>query len=93
MFDNITDKRIKNRKIKKVTKSLNANSNSHARHFDYNFCKDLGLSVELLNNDEKLLDIVMQIYFYFQIISSANKISKIICNQLDVSYIQKYFVG
>lgn len=56
---------------------------------NYNYCKELGLNVELLNEDVTLLDIVMQIYFYFQIISSSNKVSKIICNQFDTSYVRK----
>ena len=90
MFKN--DKNSKNT-IKKIANSLNANSNSHARHFDYSYCKNIGLKVRLLEEDEKLNDIVMKIYYFYQVIGLASHIAKLITNQKKNCYIKTLAVN
>jgi ClpP class serine protease len=55
----------KNNKIKRIIKELGDHSInlSHARHIPLEKCKDLGLKIEALEDDQKLQDLVLNIHF------------------------------
>lgn len=60
MFDSEKD----SEKIDKIIKGLNENekSKSHGRHFDLEFCDNLGLKIEKLEDDQELQDKVLSIH-------------------------------
>lgn len=61
MFKNDFDA---DKKIEKIMDELSEHESSkvHDRHYDFNKCKDLGLSVTSLENDQKLQDLVLDLY-------------------------------
>lgn len=75
------------KKIEKIINTLNSNTGSHAKHFDYDFCKSLGLKVEKLEEDQKLQDLVLSVYHCCTISANCTLTIKIIENNLDKSYI------
>ncbi len=74
-------------KAKKIVKKLNANNKSHGRHFTYDFCKDLGLNVELLEDDPELESLVLNLHTAYTLTFNNSNASKIIENHLGDSYI------
>ncbi len=62
MFDerNPEDKKV----IDKIVKALNENKNSksHGRHLDVDFCSNLGLKIERLEDDQELQDKVLSVH-------------------------------
>lgn len=90
MFDKNNDKEI----IENIVGILNEHSESknHGRHYDINFCKNAGLKITPLEDDNKLQDAVLSIhhaYMHTLSISSAVKIienhnGKAIVNLVDV---------
>lgn len=71
----------------KITKLLNVNTGSHSKHFDVDDCRNMGLVVSALENDNHLQDVVLSIYHCLSIIGSSTAICKIICNHLGREYI------
>lgn len=71
------------KKIAKIIKVLNSNktSKSHSRHFPIEFCKQIGLKIIELENDNKLQDLVLSIYHICNITISRTNAIKIIENQ------------
>lgn len=75
------------KKVKKIVGKLNANNKSHSRHFTYDFCKDLGLKVEALEEDQELQEFVLSVHHAFVITMDATNATKIIENQVGTRYI------
>lgn len=74
-------------KVQKIVSILNANNKSHSKHFSLKFCKELGLKIEELEQDQQLQDLVLSIHYAFIITFDNTTVSKIIENQLSRRYI------
>lgn len=83
MFKNEND----HDKIINIVNILNSNAGSHAKHFDYDFCKNIGLQVEKLEDNQKLQDLVLSVYHCCSICANSTLMIKIIENNLNKSYI------
>lgn len=77
----------KTKTIDNIVKKININTGSHAKHFDYEYCKNIGLLVKPLESDQKIQDTVLSIYHACQICNDTAKVRKIIENNLGQSYI------
>lgn len=75
------------KKVKSILDVLNSNNGSHSRHFNYDFCKDLGLNVDSLENDQVLQDLVLSVHHSFIITLDSTPATKIIENQYGIRYI------
>ncbi len=87
MFADETNGADKKRKISKIVNKLNANNKSHSRHFTYEFCKNLGLKVSLLEENQELQEAVLSVHHAFIITLDATNATKIIENQCGDRYI------
>lgn len=74
-------------KAKSILKTLNANNKSHGRHFTYDFCKNLGLNVELLSADPDVEDLVLDLHNAYTATFMVAPATKIMENQFGRSYI------
>jgi ATP-dependent protease ClpP protease subunit len=61
---------------------------SHARHLSATKCKDIGLKIEMLEEDQKLQDIVLTLHHACIHTLSATACFKIIENHAGIAYIQ-----
>lgn len=88
MFSDLKGKR-KTDVIKKISSNLNENNNSktHGRHFNIDFCKDIGLKVERLEDDDNFQDIILSLHHANMLSISSAPVVKIIENQNGKSYI------
>ena len=77
----------KKKKISKIVNKLNANNKSHSRHFTYDFCKNLGLKVTALEDDQELQEAVLSVHHSFVITIDATPAAKLIENQTGSRYI------
>lgn len=76
-------------KAEKITSCSNVNTGSHAKHFDAEDCRRIGLRIRDLESDNRLQDLVLSIYHCLTIMADRMSISKIICNHKDKMYIVK----
>lgn len=74
------------KKVQRIRGKLNSNNMSHARHFDFDFCRKLGLKVEALEDDPELQDLVLSVHHAFTISMDYHPISKVIQNHLGAQY-------
>ena len=81
------DRQIVDSKVKTIVNKLNANNKSHSRHFTIDFCKNLGLNVIALEEDQKLQEAVLSVHHAFVITLDATPATKIIENQFGFRYI------
>lgn len=88
MFPSIPTKE-RNKRIKKIIGGLNLNDGSHARHYDFAKCYDLGLNVKLIEDDQTLQDLVLSVYHSFSITAQSTPAAKIIENQIGKAYISQ----
>lgn len=86
MFEGENSKDV-NKKVKSIVGKLNANSKSHSRHFTFDFCKQLGLKVEALEDDQELQELVLSVHHAFVITLDATPATKIIENQNGARYV------
>lgn len=86
MFEGEDSKDV-SKKVKGIVGKLNANNKSHSRHFTYDFCKELGLNVEALEDDQDLQELVLSVHHAFVITLDATPATKIIENQNGSRYI------
>lgn len=86
MFEGEDPKDV-SKKVKGIIGKLNANNKSHSRHFTYDFCKELGLKVDALENDQDLQELVLSVHHAFVITLDATPATKIIENQNGSRYI------
>ena len=75
------------KKVTKILNKLNANNKSHSRHFTVEFCKSLGLNVEMLEEDQELQDLVLSIHHAFIITFDTSNATKIIENHLGARFV------
>ncbi len=75
--------------IKNIIRGLNLNDGSHSRHYDFNKCKELGLNVKLIEEDQILQDLVLSVYHSFCITVQGTQAAKIIENHLGNAYISQ----
>lgn len=61
---------------------------SHSRHLSAEKCKELGLAVESMEDDQKFQDAVLSVHHAFMHTLSATPAFKIIENHLGIAYIQ-----
>lgn len=74
-------------KVENIVGKLNANNKSHSRHFTFDFCKQLGLKVQALEEDQELQELVLSVHHAFVITLDATPATKIIENQIGARYI------
>ncbi len=86
MFDDGSDKSKET--IQKIVSSLNEHDNSklHGRHFDIEFCRNIGLNVTNLEDDSKLQDAVLGVHHAFMASFSGSGITKIIESNNDKAW-------
>lgn len=82
MFDGKNKKTAEN-----ITKKLNSNNKSHAKHFNYTDCQSIGLNVEKIENDSQLYDLVIALHYTLTLTFQITDCSKIICNNKGNTYI------
>ena len=87
MFADEENGTAKKKKIAKIVAKLNANNKSHSRHFTFDFCKDLGLKVTALEDDQNLQEAVLSVHHSFIITMDAPAATKLIENQNGSRYI------
>ena len=85
MFDKTQDKD----NIENIISSLNEHDTSkvHNRHFNADFCRKIGLKVDMLEEDSKLQDLVLSVHHTYVITFDATPAVKIIENQNGKSFI------
>lgn len=81
MFSNDVSKQ-KKRKINGIVKKLNVNTGAHSKHFDFEYCKKIGLSVKQLESNQQIQDLVLSIYHSCVICSDKANVQKIIENNI-----------
>lgn len=76
MFDSNSD----NETIDKIVGSLNEHDKSkeHGRHYNIDFCKEIGLRVETLEDDNNLQDAVLSVHHIFMIMLNNTDVTKVI---------------
>ena len=75
--------------VNQISSRLNENSSSknHSRHFNIDFCKEIGLKASPLESDNTLQDIVLSLHHAYTLTLAGTAAIKIIENQNDISYI------
>lgn len=76
MFDSKNDKD----KIKNIVDKLNEHDNSkeHGRHFNLEYCRNMGLKIQNLEDDNDLQDAVLSVHHIFMITMNTTSACKII---------------
>lgn len=78
---------IAKEKTEHILDILNSNNKSHARHFNYDLCNQMGLNVERLESNQKLQESVLSLHHSYTITFEATSANKIIENQAGARYI------
>ena len=75
--------------IKKICQNLNEHNKSknHGRHFDYQFCKDIGLKIEEMENNPPLQDAILSMHHAYMLTLNGTAAVKIIESQNDKAFI------
>lgn len=75
--------------IDNICQNLNEHdkSKNHGRHFDYLFCKNIGLKVIEMESDPKLQDAILSMHHAFMLTLGSTNATKIIENQNGKAYI------
>lgn len=76
--------------IKRICENLNEHdkSKSHGRHFDYQFCKDIGLRIVAMESDPKLQDAILSMHHAYMLTLNGTNATKIIESQNGKAYIR-----
>lgn len=74
-------------RINRILSKINANNKSHAKHFTFDECKDLGLNVIPLEEDQELQELVLSVHHAFIITIDNSTTSKLIENHVGARYI------
>lgn len=87
MYDNTNPNDV--RIINNICQNLNEHdkSKNHGRHFDYKFCKNIGLKIVEMESDPKLQDAVLSMHHAFMLTLGSTNATKIIENQSGKAYI------
>lgn len=69
--------------IDKIVAHLNEHDDSkvHDRHFNYEFCRNIGLKITMIEEDDTLQDRVLSVHHAYMITLDATPSVKIIENQ------------
>ena len=87
MFSDEKQSQQKQNKINNIVAKLNSNNQSHSRHFTQEFCKEIGLNVESLEENQDLQEAVLSVHHASIITFDITNATKIIENQNAASYI------
>lgn len=94
LVDKLTDKILSGKgltpeKIEDIKKkfSKNDDTKTHNRHIDREECKNVGLIIEDLEDDQKMQDIVLGMHHCCMILADKTNIDKIVENQIGGNYI------
>ena len=68
-------------------------SKTHGRHYDIETCKGFGLTVQALEDDPRLQDLVLSVHHSYMVLFSGAPIAKIIENHNGIGQITKGAVG
>ena len=76
--------------IKNICENLNEHdkSKNHGRHFDYQFCKDIGLKIVEMETDPKLQDAILSMHHAYMLTLSGTNATKVIESQNGKAYIR-----
>lgn len=88
MFFDI-DPKDANKKVRKILSKLNSNNKSHSRHFTYDFCKEIGLNVTRIEDDQEIQNLILSVHHSFIITLDATNLTKIIENQNGLRYLTR----
>lgn len=86
MFKDFSKKEATER-ISKIVRRLNANHKSHARHFNINDCREMGLEIQTLEDDQELQELVLSVHHTYVISIDATNMTKIIENHNGIRYL------
>lgn len=75
--------------IANISKQLNdhSESKSHSRHFNYKKCKDMGLMIKMMEDDQDLQNHILTVHHSFMITLDNTDVVKIIENHKGKAYI------
>lgn len=79
----------KSKKIDQIVFQLNSNNKSHSRHFDIEFCKQLGLPIKELEKDQNLQEAVLSVHHAFIITIDQSSVTKIIQSSTGATYLTR----
>lgn len=79
----------KSKKIDQIVFQLNSNNKSHSRHFDIEFCKQLGLPIKELEKDQNLQEAVLSVHHAFVITIDQSSVTKIIQSSTGATYLTR----
>ena len=79
----------KTKKIKQIVLQLNSNNKSHSRHFDVEFCKNLGLPITELEANQDLQESVLSVHHAFVITIDQSPVTKIIQSSTGATYLTR----
>lgn len=95
LAEELTEKILSDKELSKTAKSRiknvfakNDDSKTHSRHIDRDKCKEAGLDVIDLDEDDELQDIVLTIHHCCMILVEKTPISKIVENNIGGCYIR-----
>lgn len=86
MFSDLSKEEADER-INRILSKINANNKSHAKHFTFDECKELGLNVISLEEDQELQELVLSVHHAFIITIDNSTTSKLIENHVGARYI------
>lgn len=87
MFKDEPPSKSKLGKIKNIVSKLNSNNQSHSRHFTHDFCKEIGLNIKSLEDEQELQEAVLSVHHAAIITFDITNATKIIENQNGARYI------
>ena len=87
----LSDKQLDNEGKKKIKDVFQKNENSkiHSRHINRDKCKDAGLNIIDLEDDQKMQDLVLGIHHCCMILGEQSNILKIVENNIGSGYINQ----
>lgn len=96
LAEELTEKILSDKEISKTAKSRiknvfakNEDSKTHSRHIDRDKCKEAGLDVIDLEEDDELQDIILTIHHCCMILAEKTPLSKIVENNIGGCYLRQ----
>ena len=95
MLSGIKDKKERNKKINKIMEELGDHSISlsHGRHLSHKKCKEMGLTVTSLEEDQVFQELVLSVHHAMMHTLERTGTTKIVENHNGAAYIQNAVVG
>lgn len=85
MFKDDEDREDKAKKITSMLNSVEENK-THSRHIHLNECKNLGLKIEEIENDQELQDLILTVHHCYMYSLMNTSVLKIIENQNGIAF-------